>query len=85
MLKHNLIFSFAITALATAAQPDVVVYSGVPCGIAASITAAREGAKVLLIEPTSLDWLYLAHDGHRRAQFTRTGPGQDWQGTWVVP
>src|SRR4051812_3008168 len=31
---------------------DVVVYSGVPCGIAASIAAAREGAKTLLIEPT---------------------------------
>lgn len=35
-----------------AATPDVVVYSGVPCGIAASITAAREGARVVLIEPT---------------------------------
>lgn len=41
---------FTITA--HAASPDIVVYSGVPCGIAASITAAREGAKVVLIEPT---------------------------------
>lgn len=31
---------------------DVVIYGGVPCGIAASIAAAREGASVLLIEPT---------------------------------
>ncbi|NNC87037.1 MAG: FAD-dependent oxidoreductase [Akkermansiaceae bacterium] len=31
---------------------DVVVYSGTPCGIAAAIMAAREGAEVLLIEPT---------------------------------
>lgn len=31
---------------------DVVVYGGVPCGIASAITAAREGAKVVLIEPT---------------------------------
>lgn len=39
---------------AYAADPvlDVVVYSGVPCGIAAAICAAREGAKVILIEPT---------------------------------
>ncbi|SKA76437.1 FAD dependent oxidoreductase [Prosthecobacter debontii] len=37
---------------ADAREVDIVVYSGVPCGIAASITAAREGAKVLLIEPT---------------------------------
>jgi len=46
---------------------------------------ARENFAVLLIEPLSLDWLYLAHDGHRRAQFTRQAPGQDWQGTWVIP
>ena len=31
---------------------DVVIYGGVPCGIAAAIAAARGGAKVLLIEPT---------------------------------
>jgi hypothetical protein len=31
---------------------DVVVYGGVPCGFAAAIAAAREGARVLLIEPT---------------------------------
>ncbi len=31
---------------------DVVVYGGVPCGIAAAVAAAREGASVLLIEPT---------------------------------
>ena len=35
-----------------AADPDVVVYGGLPCGIVASIAAAREGAKVVLIEPT---------------------------------
>jgi hypothetical protein len=35
-----------------AADPDVVVYGGVPCGVAAAIAAAREGAHVLLIEPT---------------------------------
>lgn len=45
---------------------------------------ARENFAVLLIEPLSLDWLYLAHNGHRRAQFTRDGDG-DWQGTWVIP
>ncbi|MEY4239878.1 MAG: hypothetical protein RL339_2479 [Pseudomonadota bacterium] len=46
---------------------------------------ARDNFAVLLIEPTSLDWLYLAHNGHRRAQFARSGAGQDWQGTWVIP
>lgn len=37
---------------ADAREADVVVYGGVPCGIAAAITAAREGVKVRLIEPT---------------------------------
>ncbi len=32
---------------------DVLVYGGTPAGIAAAITAAREGAHVLLIEPGS--------------------------------
>lgn len=31
---------------------DVIVYSGTPCGIAASISAAREGVNVVLVEPT---------------------------------
>lgn len=31
---------------------DVLVYGGVPCGIAAALAAARTGARVLLIEPT---------------------------------
>ncbi|WP_038160322.1 FAD-dependent oxidoreductase [Verrucomicrobium sp. BvORR106] len=40
------------TPPADAPAYDVVVYSGVPCGVAASVAAAREGAKTLLIEPT---------------------------------
>lgn len=42
-------------AAATQTNPgsyDVVVYGGVPCGIAAAVAAAREGARTLLIEPT---------------------------------
>jgi hypothetical protein len=35
-----------------AQSPDVVIYSAAPCGIAAAIAAAREGSKVLLLEPT---------------------------------
>lgn len=36
----------------TVQTADVLVYGGVPCGISAAITAQREGAKVVLIEPT---------------------------------
>ncbi|WP_374531592.1 flavin-binding protein [Novosphingobium sp.] len=49
----------------------------------AQLLPARDNFAVLLIEPERIDWLYLAHNGHRRAQFAR---GQDgWQGAWVVP
>lgn len=54
-MKHLFLASLLCAATLSAnesASSDVVVYGGVPCGIAASITAAREGAKVILIEPT---------------------------------
>lgn len=44
--------ALAFATLSSAAAADIIVYSGVPCGIAAAVTAAREGAKVVLIEPT---------------------------------
>lgn len=42
----------SLVASSAAEQFDVCVYSGVPCGIAAAVAAAREGASVVLIEPT---------------------------------
>jgi len=78
----------AVDAPGTSAQAAT---SGLPaevegiCPDESQLLAARENFSVLLIEPITLDWLYLAHDGHRRAQFTRAAPGQDWQGTWVIP
>ena len=44
--------SLPLVSTVRAEAVDVVVYSAVPCGIAAAITASRGGAKVLLIEPT---------------------------------
>jgi hypothetical protein len=44
--------AFTAHAIVATDNFDVVVYGGVPCGIAAAIAAVREGAKVLLIEPT---------------------------------
>lgn len=46
---------------------------------------ARANFAVLLVGLTRLDWLCLAHDGHRRARFERGDPEQAWQGTWAVP
>lgn len=45
---------------------------------------ARENFAVLLIAIEAIDWLYLAHTGHVRAQFSRAGNG-GWDGGWVAP
>lgn len=44
---------------------------------------AWDNFAVLLVELQELDWLYLAHTGHVRAQFTRGSDG--WEGRWVSP
>jgi len=55
-LKSTIIgITLATTSLVVAAElkeADIIVYSGMPCGIAASISATRGGAKVILVEPT---------------------------------
>ena len=48
------------------------------------LVLARDNFAVLLITLRELDWLYLAHTGHVRAQFAR-GEGGEWQGGWVAP
>ncbi|MBD2842255.1 pyridoxamine 5'-phosphate oxidase family protein [Erythrobacter rubeus] len=45
---------------------------------------ARENFAVLLVELHALDWSYLAHTGHVRAQFMR-GEDGEWDGRWVSP
>ena len=44
---------------------------------------AWDNFSVLLVELHELDWLYLAHTGHVRAQFTREA--DSWAGRWVSP
>ncbi len=51
----------------------------------AQLIPARENFALLMIRLTALDWLYLAHTGHVRAQFTRDGAGDEWQGRWIAP
>lgn len=52
----------------------------------AQLVPALENFAVLRIALTSLDWLYLAHTGHVRAQFTRgAGDAAEWSGGWVSP
>lgn len=49
------------------------------------ILPARENFALLMITLISLDWLYLAHTGHVRAQFTRADAASPWEGRWVAP
>lgn len=53
----------------------------------AQLVPARENFALLKITLTALDWLYLAHTGHVRAQFSRAQPGGTalWEGRWVSP
>lgn len=48
--RRSILMASAVAASEGGAY-DVIVYGGVPCGIAAAIAAARQGAKTLLIEP----------------------------------
>jgi 3-hydroxyisobutyrate dehydrogenase len=56
---------------------------------AAQLVPARENFALLRIILTALDWLYLAHTGHVRAQFARAPADADgtavWEGRWVSP
>ena len=45
---------------------------------------ARENFAILMVDLVELDWLYLAHTGHVRAQFTRDDSAA-WSGRWVSP
>jgi pyridoxamine 5'-phosphate oxidase len=44
-----------------------------------ALLPARENFALLLVEVHEFDWLWLAHDGHRRARFA------GGEGCWVVP
>lgn len=48
------------------------------------LVPARDNFAVLLVELEELDWLYLAHTGHVRAQFAKVASGE-WEGRWVSP
>jgi ribulose 1,5-bisphosphate synthetase/thiazole synthase len=47
-----LFFALSLSAHA-ATQADVIVYGATPGGFCAAIAAAREGASVMLLEPTA--------------------------------
>lgn len=70
--------------------PSDAPTSGLPAELegtepdAQQLAPARANFAVLLVQMAELDWLYLAHTGHVRAQFLRDEAGE-WQGRWVSP
>lgn len=61
-----------------APDPHTALAGG--CGPAAP---GRAHFGLVEVEVTSLEWLYLAAAGHRRARFDWQGQG--WEKTWLVP
>ncbi|TVQ56273.1 MAG: pyridoxamine 5'-phosphate oxidase [Rhodobacteraceae bacterium] len=45
--------------------------------------AGRANFRAVLVRVESIDWLYLAARGHRRARFACDGRG--WSGVWLAP
>ncbi len=65
--------------------------SGLPAEIegqkptAEQVVPARANFAVLLVEIERIEWLYLAHTGHRRARSTWDYQTGTWQNQWLVP
>lgn len=49
------------------------------------VIPARHNFAILLVEIRQIEWLYLAHTGHRRASFIWDGTDDRWNGQWLVP
>ncbi|HMS20672.1 pyridoxamine 5'-phosphate oxidase family protein [uncultured Sphingorhabdus sp.] len=51
----------------------------------AEIAPARDNFAILLFTFHSLEWLYLANSGHRRARWQWDSAAADWCGNWLAP
>lgn len=49
------------------------------------VTHGRDNFAIMLVTLHSIEWLYLANAGHRRARFVRNAASGIWQSTWLVP
>ncbi|MEH6791903.1 pyridoxamine 5'-phosphate oxidase family protein [Parasphingorhabdus sp.] len=49
------------------------------------VAPARTHFAILQIAVDKIEWLYLAHSGHRRALFEWNGTANHWHGRWLVP
>ena len=49
------------------------------------IAPARENFALLHVEFDSVEWLYLANSGHRRARWRWNAAAANWEGNWLIP
>ena len=52
---------------------------------AEQVIPARANFAILLVEVQKIEWLYLAHSGHRRAAFDWNPKAIRWDGRWLIP
>ncbi|MFM9853623.1 MAG: pyridoxamine 5'-phosphate oxidase family protein [Sphingomonadaceae bacterium] len=63
--------------------------SGLPASVESRVPDIEEtlpgrgNFAVMMVTLDSLEWLYLAHDGHRRARFVWDDDA--WRGVWLIP
>jgi pyridoxamine 5'-phosphate oxidase len=86
--------TFARRCYMAEAAPGVVTaepVSGLPSWIEgkqpseADLVDARQNFALLWIQIESLEWLYLANSGHRRAKWIWDASREQWSGRWLVP
>ena len=85
---------FARRAYMATSAPGTVVeqpMSGLPAFIEGrqptdeDIAPARENFALLHVLFDTVEWLYLANSGHRRARWRWDGGTSCWEGCWLVP
>lgn len=73
------------------ATPSAEPTSGLPKWIEGrqpdetQLIGARENFALLWFEVRSIDWLFLANNGHRRARWDWLDDSNSWSGRWLVP
>jgi hypothetical protein len=76
---------FSRICYGTAPAPGVMLGDGGDFSLPsadAEIAAGRANFSTVVIRARTLEWLYLAHAGHRRARFDLSSNGQ---GVWLTP
>lgn len=85
---------FARRAYMATTAPGTVVdqpVSGLPAFIEGrqptddDIAPARKNFALLHVEFDTVEWLYLANSGHRRARWLWNTAAANWEGCWLIP